>query len=143
MDAIVLLVDDEQPLRLVYRTNLEASGFSVIEAEDEPTALELAAHGQPHVAMLDILLPGSSGWSIAAELARRKETAHIAIVFLSALTPDTEHMRALESIGVPYFEKPLLNPTRLPELLQEIIESEHTVDRDHRRHVLEQLARRT
>jgi hypothetical protein len=62
----VLLVEADQPLRLIYRTNLEWAGYTVIEAEDGPTAINLAAQAPPEVALIAILLPGMSGWSIAA-----------------------------------------------------------------------------
>jgi CheY-like chemotaxis protein len=138
--TVRVLVDDEQPLRLLYRTNLEWAGFTVVEAEDGPTAIDVAAKTQPEVALLDILLPDMSGWSIAAELARSEKTAQTAIVFLSALTPHAEKLRELERVDIPYLEKPLLDPTQLPELLSEAIEAERPVDRDRRIQVLEQLA---
>lgn len=136
----VLLVDDEQPIRLLYRTNLEPEGFTVVEAEDGPQALDLANRTRPEVALLDILLPGMSGWSIAAELARGEHTQDIALVFLSALTPRSDKLRELDRVGIPYLEKPQLDPTRLPTLITEIIAADRRLDRDHKLLVLEKLA---
>lgn len=136
----VLLVDDEQPIRLIYRANLEPAGYKVMEAADGATALELAAKTPPDVALLDVLLPGMSGWTISAELARQEETRQTALVFLSALTAPAATLHELERLGIPYIEKSSLDPTTLPELLPKIIAAGRAADRDSRLAVLESLS---
>jgi len=57
----VLVIDDEAPIRLLCRVNLEAEGMSVIEAGDGPRALELARPQQPEVILLDVMKPALDG----------------------------------------------------------------------------------
>ena len=65
----VLVVDDEQSIRLLCQVNLGASGIGVLEADDGETALELARREQPDLILLDVMMPGLDGWSVARELA--------------------------------------------------------------------------
>jgi CheY-like chemotaxis protein len=81
-----------------------------------------------------------SGWVDRRGTRAQRETAQTAIVFLSALTPQAEKLRELERVDIPYLEKPLLDPTRLAELLSEAVEAERPMDRARRIQVLEQLA---
>jgi OmpR family response regulator RpaB len=57
----VLVVDDELPLRLLYRFNLEAAGLIVIEAGDGPTGLESAKRSRPDLILLDVMMPVLDG----------------------------------------------------------------------------------
>jgi DNA-binding NarL/FixJ family response regulator len=67
----VLIVDDHPSFRATARALLESEGFDVVgEARDGREALELAAALQPEVVLLDVQLPDSTGFEIAAELAR-------------------------------------------------------------------------
>jgi CheY-like chemotaxis protein len=56
--AKVLVIDDEAPIRLLCRVNLEAEGMDVIEAEDGTVGVELARSERPDVILLDVRMPG-------------------------------------------------------------------------------------
>jgi two-component system alkaline phosphatase synthesis response regulator PhoP len=58
----VLVIDDEPPIRLLCRVNLEAEGMEVLEAGDGPTGLEKARNEEPDVILLDVMMPGLDGW---------------------------------------------------------------------------------
>ncbi len=64
----VLVVDDEAPIRLLCRVNLEAEKIDVLEAADGEAGLELARSEQPDVILLDVMMPGLDGWRVAEEL---------------------------------------------------------------------------
>ena len=64
----VLVIDDEAPIRLLCRVNLEAEGMEVLEASDGPTGLEKARNDEPDVILLDVMMPGLDGWQVAEEL---------------------------------------------------------------------------
>ena len=64
----VLVIDDEAPIRLLCRVNLEAEGMQVLEAADGPTGLEKARAEKPDVVLLDVMMPGLDGWRVAEEL---------------------------------------------------------------------------
>ena len=64
----VLVIDDEAPIRLLCRVNLEAEGMQVLEAADGPTGLDLARAERPDVVLLDVMMPGLDGWHVAQQL---------------------------------------------------------------------------
>ena len=80
----VLVIDDEAPIRLLCRVNLEAEGIEVLEAADGPSGLEKARTEIPDVVLLDVMMPGLDGWRVAEELLDDERTAGIPIVFLTA-----------------------------------------------------------
>ena len=71
----VLVIDDEAPIRLLCRVNLEAEGIEVLEAADGMTGLDLARDGQPDVVLLDVMMPGLDGWRVAEELLEDDRTS--------------------------------------------------------------------
>ncbi len=70
----VLIVDDEAPIRLLCRVNLEAEGMAVLEAADGPAGLETARRERPDVVLLDVMMPGLDGWRVAEQLLDDPET---------------------------------------------------------------------
>ncbi|MEX0815960.1 MAG: response regulator, partial [Gaiellales bacterium] len=57
-----LVIDDEAPIRLLCRVNLEAEGMRVLEAPNGRTGIELAQGEQPNAILLDVMMPGMDGW---------------------------------------------------------------------------------
>jgi CheY-like chemotaxis protein len=81
----VLHVDDEAPIRLLSRVNLEQQGdMEVIEAPDGLAGVQLAKREQPDLILLGVMMPVLDGWQAAEELAEDQETREIPIVFLTA-----------------------------------------------------------
>src|SRR6476660_5696725 len=64
----VLVVDDEQPIRMLVRGYLEAEGFEVIEAPDGPTAVTAARDARPDVIVLDLMLPWIDGVEVCRQV---------------------------------------------------------------------------
>ena len=83
-----LVIDDEAPIRLLCRVNLEAEGIAVLEAPDGTTGLDLARAEQPDVVLLDVMMPGLDGWRVAEELLDDDRTHGIPIIFLTARAED-------------------------------------------------------
>jgi DNA-binding response OmpR family regulator len=102
----VLVVDDEEAIRLVCRLNLESTGFTTLEAADGETALALARSELPDMILLDIMLPGIDGWRVAEELAADHRTREIPVIFLSARSDPADELRGYELGGVGYVTKP-------------------------------------
>ena len=80
----VLVIDDEAPIRLLCRVNLEAEGMEVLEAANGTAGLEQARAATPDVILLDVMMPGLDGWSVAEQLLDDERTEGIPIVFLTA-----------------------------------------------------------
>ena len=118
--ARVLIVDDEAPIRLLCRVNLEAEEMEVLEAGDGPTGLEAARRESPDVILLDVMMPGLDGWRVAEELLDDPATSSIPIVFLTARAELRDRARGLDLGGLDYVTKPF-NPVELAPLIREVI----------------------
>jgi DNA-binding response OmpR family regulator len=118
--ARVLVVDDEAPIRLLCRVNLEAEGMEVLEAADGPSGLDVARREHPDVVLLDVMMPGLDGWRVAEELLEDPETRGIPIVFLTARAELRDRARGLDLGGLDYVTKPF-NPVELAPLIREVI----------------------
>ncbi|MGZ4408852.1 MAG: response regulator, partial [Gaiellaceae bacterium] len=73
----VLVIDDEAPIRLLCRVNLEAEGMEVIEAPDGPSGVDKARDERPDVILLDVMMPGLDGWRVAEQLFEDDRTVAI------------------------------------------------------------------
>jgi DNA-binding response OmpR family regulator len=120
MATRVLVIDDEAPIRLLCRVNLEAEGMEVLEAADGPSGLEKARSETPDVILLDVMMPGLDGWRVAEELLDDDRTRLIPIVFLTARAELRDRARGLDLGGVDYVTKPF-NPVELAPLVRELL----------------------
>ena len=127
----VLVIDDEPPIRLLCRVNLEADGMEVLEASDGPTGLEKARNEEPDVILLDVMMPGLDGWQVAEALLDDRRTSSIPIVFLTARAEVRDRARGLDLGGIDYVTKPF-NPIELAPQVRELIQR---VDRGEREEV--------
>ena len=125
----VLVIDDEPPIRLLCRVNLEAEGMEVLEASDGPTGLEKARNDEPDVILLDVMMPGLDGWQVAEELIDGERTNGIPIVFLTARAEARDRARGLDLGGIDYVTKPF-NPVELAPLVRELIARVERGERD-------------
>ena len=117
----VLVIDDEAPIRLLCRVNLEAEGMPVLEAGDGPSGLDAARTGSPDVILLDVMMPGLDGWRVAEELLEDSRTNRIPIIFLTARAEFRDRARGLDIGGVDYVTKPF-NPLELAPLVEDLLE---------------------
>jgi DNA-binding response OmpR family regulator len=125
----VLVVDDEAPIRLLCRVNLEADGIDVLEAGDGPSGLELARAERPDAVLLDVMMPRLDGWHVAEALMEDERTSAIPIIFLTARAEFRDRVRGLEIGGVDYLTKPF-NPLELALRVHELLERIEQGERD-------------
>ena len=128
----VLVIDDEAPIRLLCRVNLEAEGMKVLEASDGPTGLEQAREHTPDVVLLDVMMPGLDGWRVAEQLLEDDRTNEIPIIFLTARAEFRDRARGLDIGGVDYVTKPF-NPLELAPLVRELLARIERGERDELR----------
>ncbi len=120
MAAKVLVIDDEAPIRLLCRVNLEAEGMEVIEAPDGTVGVELARSEKPDVILLDVMMPGMDGWEVLQALQTGEGTSEIPIVFLTARAELRDRAQGLELGGIDYVTKPF-NPIDLAPLVNGLL----------------------
>jgi two-component system KDP operon response regulator KdpE len=111
----LLIADDDRILTSLLATRLRSRGWNVDVAQDSMQAVMFAIRTQPSVILLDLNMPGGSGFDVLRKLKVSVRTSRIPVVVLSAShTPEDE--RQVEELGVAAFlEKPvdldLLNAT--------------------------------
>jgi DNA-binding response OmpR family regulator len=128
----VLVVDDEAPIRLLCRVNLEAEGMQVLEAADGLAGVEVARAERPDVILLDVMMPGMDGWQVAERLVEDDTTNQIPLIFLTARAELRDRARGLELGGVDYITKPF-NPVELASVVEQLLERVRRGERDQLR----------
>jgi len=102
----VLVVDDEESIRKLVRVNLIARGFQVLTAADGEDALKLANLECPDLILLDIMMPGMSGWDVLTTLKADQKLRGIPVIVMTASVDKWEEDRARSMGAVDYLSKP-------------------------------------
>jgi DNA-binding response OmpR family regulator len=123
------VIDDEAPIRLLCRVNLEAEGMDVLEASDGPSGLEKARAETPDVILLDVMMPALDGWRVAEQLLDHESTQDIPIIFLTARAEFRDRARGLDIGGIDYVTKPF-NPLELASLVNDLLARIERGERD-------------
>jgi two-component system, OmpR family, phosphate regulon response regulator PhoB len=116
MPARILIVEDEEPLTLLLRYNLEAEGYNVDIASRGDDAEIRLKESPPDLIVLDWMLPGLSGIELCRRLRARAETERLPIIMLTARGEESERVRGLATGADDYIVKPF----SVPELLARI-----------------------
>jgi DNA-binding response OmpR family regulator len=100
----LLVVEDEERLAGALRRGLQAEGFAVDVAADGPTGLDLARHGAYDAVILDVMLPGLSGYRVVRAL--RAESVWVPVLMLSAKDGEYDQADGLDCGADDYLTKP-------------------------------------
>ncbi len=98
----VLVVEDDQSISDLIRMNLEIAGYETLQAYDGREALDFLDREVLHIVILDVMLPGMSGFDILQELKRRG----LPVIFLTAKDQMSDKVRALNLGADDYMVKP-------------------------------------
>jgi two-component system phosphate regulon response regulator PhoB len=143
--AKVLVVEDEEPLALLLRYNLEAEGYTVDVVHRGDEAEMAIAESSPDLIVLDWMLPGISGLELCRRLRTGKDSRTIPIILLTARSEESDRIRGLTTGADDYVVKPFSVPEltarvrallrrRRPERITEILSyGELEIDRERRR----------
>jgi DNA-binding response OmpR family regulator len=100
----VLVVDDDPDVLLMLRVQLEVDGFRVVTAEQGHRALQLVQRRLPHAAILDLMMPGMDGFTVARRL--RQQQADLPIIMLTAIDEEERKVEGLQHFADDYVTKP-------------------------------------
>jgi DNA-binding response OmpR family regulator len=100
----VLVAEDDDRTRAGLLELLLAEGYSAVAARDGQEALDLYRRERPDVVLLDIMMPGASGYDVCREI--RRENAHVPILFLSAKSEELDKVLGLELGADDFVVKP-------------------------------------
>jgi two-component system OmpR family response regulator len=120
----ILIVDDDPALRGLVRDFLAGHGYRVFEADGGPTMREVLAREPVDVVVLDVMMPGEDGLSLARSLANRRD---LAIIMVSALGSETDRIIGLEVGADDYLAKPV-SPRELLARIRAVLRRQQVAD---------------
>jgi two-component system, OmpR family, phosphate regulon response regulator PhoB len=116
MTASILIVEDEEPIQILLRYNLEAEGYRVRALTQGEDTMFLIGEERPDLILLDWMLPGISGIEVCKLVRAKPETRDIPIIMLTARSEEAERVRGFATGADDY----LVKPFSVPELLARI-----------------------
>lgn len=116
----VLVVDDEADIVALVVYHLAKSGFRVSSASSGPEAVAIARHERPALVVLDLMLPGMSGFDVLRDLRQDPATRDVAVLMLTARKDETDRIRGLSLGADDYLTKPF-SPQELVLRVQAIL----------------------
>jgi DNA-binding response OmpR family regulator len=122
----ILVVEDEIRIRKVIGMYFEKEGFNVLQTGNGLEAIVIAAKEKPQLIILDIMLPGLSGYEVCKRLKTNEETKDIIIVILSAKGQEWEKTEGY-SVGADLYETKPFSPKHLVSKVKEILPKEQNL----------------
>jgi len=131
--AHILIVDDEEDIRLLLKYNLEKEGHIVSCASNGKEALKIVAHQKPELILLDVMMPQMDGIEACQIIRKDLQLAQPIIAFLTARAEDYAQIAGFEAGADDYISKPIrprLLISKLESLLRRI-NPERTAEEEH------------
>ncbi len=112
----VLVIDNEPGVQKLVKVNLTASGYEVLVTGDGETGLKLARSERPGLILLDLRMPGMSGWDVLKALKADSQLHNIPIIVMTASVRTNQEGSALHEGATAYMTKPFA----VEELLNQV-----------------------
>lgn len=106
----ILVVDDEPDITALVAYHLAKDGYRVTTASTGRDALRAAREERPDLVVLDLMLPGASGYDVLTELRRRDETKELGVIVLTARKDESDRIKGLSLGADDYLPKPFSPP---------------------------------
>jgi two-component system phosphate regulon response regulator PhoB len=106
MSHRILVVDDEPDITALVAYHLAKDGYRVSTAANGPDALRAAREERPDIVILDLMLPGVSGYDVLQELRQQEETRDVGVILLTARREETDRIKGLSLGADDYLTKP-------------------------------------
>ena len=119
----VLIVDDNAKTRKMLSRHLKKENYAILEAENGQLALEQIRAELPEVVLLDVMMPGMSGFDVCQHLRKTPQHELVYIIMLTALTGNDDKVEGLDLGADDY----VIKPFDISELLARIRVGERTV----------------
>ena len=103
----VLLIDDDINLCKVLRYQLEKNGFTVITAASGEEAVEVTKAQKPDLVLMDVVMPGMSGFEATRAISKDPDTSHIPVIICSSKGQETDKAWGMRQGARDYLIKPI------------------------------------
>ena len=120
-EPLVLVADDDDDILLLVTTRLRRDGFEVVAARDGDEALALVRERRPHVAVLDIGMPGLDGLEVLAQIRADEELRDTRVLLLTAKAQESDVRRGYAAGADAYVRKPF-SPAELSARVRELVD---------------------
>jgi len=112
----ILAVDDENDVLLVVKTALQAEGFDVVTASNGSEALEKVISESPDAVILDVMMPGITGFQVLEKIRADERTARLPVIMLTGVS-DKSKIRDALAAGTDYY---IVKPFTFQDLLTKL-----------------------
>jgi two-component system phosphate regulon response regulator PhoB len=109
---VVLVVEDDDDLRSIFRNAIRGAGYGVREADDGLDALRIVEIDPPDLVVLDVRLPALDGISVREEIAANAQTRHIPVIIVTAFDIDRQRVRNARIMRKPVEPDELVDAVR-------------------------------
>lgn len=116
MSKKILAVDDELDVLLIVKAALQSEGYVVETANNGPDALMLAKDTKPDLIMLDVMMPGMTGFEVLHKLKENDATATIPVIMLTGVSERSKMVEAIGS-GTAYY---IIKPFDFDDLMEKV-----------------------
>jgi len=117
----ILAVDDNKQNLEILRKTLTTAAYEIITANDGPTALSVIESAPPDLVLLDVMMPGMSGYEVCERIRANQATRLLPVVMLTALSDVADRIRGIETGADDFLSKPFNREellTRVKSLLR-------------------------
>lgn len=120
---VILIVEDDAEQRFMYAQVLQGAGYRVVEAADSATAVSQVHEIRPDLVLMDVTLPGPSGWNATREIKSHPATHRVPVLVVTGLVAQADRDASYASGSDGYLEKPVAPQRLLQEVARMIAET--------------------
>ena len=114
--ALILIIDDEAPIRAILSFQIKKNGHTVLEAQNGEEGLRLAVTQRPALIFLDVLMPKIDGWQLCKRLKEEPRTQSVPVVMLTNSVNQIDELHGWEAGVDEYLTKPW-DPRKLHDVI--------------------------
>ena len=119
----VLLIEDEDSIREIYKTELELFGFAIDDFATGLDGLNAFSNNYYDVVLLDIILPDINGLNVLKQMKQDSLKKEIPVLLRTSLHQDIIIRKGLKLGAIAYLQKDLITPDKLVEKIKEILKT--------------------